>query len=318
MMKTVLFAALVAGGALVLGCGPKVAVDGPGTTPDQGDGGGAKARRASGPAPLRQVLIGEMCPTAAAGRPAVLPLFARGVTWSDDAEDLSARLERSAVRQFTVLGWRGQRAGVFSHAGVADVGMEALAVIGAYTGGSPCAAPSVKKDDGTEVGAGDDATCAAAQAGCGIAFGALERVGGGFGTAMYGEEPEPLELDIGGACVSGAMLLVDVDADGAIEAYPVASFLDPVRAPAEEVIASTREGGSCVATFAVRQAIPAADPKHWRGMDITAVVDVDGDGRREIIATYHYEDHRTVAIYTATDSVARLDLVGEAVPWPRP
>jgi hypothetical protein len=45
------------------------------------------------------------------------------------------------------------------------------------------------------------------------------------------------------------------------------------------------------------------------------VVDLDGDGRREIVMVYQYATRRTWAIYSATATSSRLDLVGEAEPW---
>jgi hypothetical protein len=98
----------------------------------------------------------------------------------------------------------------------------------------------------------------------------------------------------------------------------VAQFLDPVREPADEVSSVARGSQACDPAFGVRHALPPGDPKHWGGLDVVGVVDLDDDGRFEVIAAYHYADRRTWAIYSALDTAARLDLVGEALPWPRP
>jgi hypothetical protein len=50
---------------------------------------------------------------------------------------------------------------------------------------------------------------------------------------------------------------------------------------------------------------------------LLGVVDVDGDGRFELVLVYHYEDRRTIAVYSAVSSPVRLELVGEAIPWQR-
>src|SRR6187401_3451648 len=97
--------------ASVCACGPRVDPADPDRATDTGRG-------ATGPRTgpdrrgTRDVLIGEMCPTAAAGRPAVLPLFLRNVGWQSQAADVSAPLERRNARQFAVLGWDGRRVGV--------------------------------------------------------------------------------------------------------------------------------------------------------------------------------------------------------------
>ena len=47
------------------------------------------------------------------------------------------------------------------------------------------------------------------------------------------------------------------------------------------------------------------------------MLDLDGDGRRELVLAYRYADHRTWAVYSAAGSPVRLELVGEAIPWSR-
>ena len=101
-----------------------------------------------------------------------------------------------------------------------------------------------------------------------------------------------------------------------VEAYPVAEFLSRARAPAEEVLAVPADGPACTPAFARRYVIPAFDSNHFLGMDLIGVVDLDTDGRKELIVVYQYQEKRTWAVYSAKSSVARLDLMAEAVPWP--
>lgn len=322
------------GALLLVGCGVRFDPRGPGTDPsgpeesaaaansDLTDAGGAAAakqtptrvRAVVRPTHTPDILVGEMCPRGAGGRASVMPLFLRSTTWSIDGEDVSLPIERRTARSFSILSWHGQRAGVFSVAGAADVGLERTVAIGAYAGDSPCVMPA-EDDRPVSENAGSrplEAACVRAQLGCGLAVASVDS------SAMrpYEEDPDPLELPVGGACVAGGKLIVDLDGDGIKEAYAAASFLDPVRAPAEEVLAVTADGAQCSPAFAVSRVLTGRNPKHFRGMDLVGVLDIDNDGRSELIVAYHYSERRTWAVYTAASTVARLDLVGESVPWP--
>ncbi len=294
--------------ASVCACGPRVDPADPDRAADTGRG-------ATGPRTgpdrrgTRDVLIGEMCPTAAAGRPAVLPLFLRNVGWQSQAADVSAPLERRNARQFAVLGWDGRRVGVFSVAGASEVD-DGVAAIGAFAGGSPCEKPR-RPGQAKEL----QADCVTAQAHCGLAVAVLEAAGG-FEARPAEEDPDPAPIEPAGLCVAKGLLLVDVYADGTSEAFPVGAFLDEARGPADEVGAVSPGGARCDRpVFAARGVVPPGDPRDWRGMDVVGVADFDGDGRREIVAVYQYAGRRTWALYSATDFPGRLDLVGEAVPW---
>lgn len=299
-------AVLIPLAAVLAACGPRVQPTGPGPGP----GGAtrpapARVQPAVRP-PVREVLVGEMCPRSADGRPAVKPLFMRGLGWSVAAEDVGTPIERRSAQQFSVLAWDGRRAGVFSVAGIADLGDETMAV-GAYAGNSPCARP---RDAGD---AGYHPDCVTAQNHCGLSVALLER--GGADEQPLAEGADPVSLPAAGACVAKGMLLVDIDGDGSEEAFAAEEFVNAVRAPAEEVLAVPRGSETCAPTFAIHHAVPPSDPKHWRGLDVLGVLDLDGDGRREIILIYQYATRRTWAIYSATSTVGRLDLVGEAEPW---
>jgi hypothetical protein len=285
-------------------CGPRVRPD----RAEEKEPPPRTTRPATEPAPGREVLIGEMCPDGAGGRPAVAPLLVRAVGWSDDAGDVGAQLERNA-RAFAVLGVDGRRAGVFEVLGAADVGLPAEVAIGSYAGRAPCAPYS---DEG---GAAEDPACKKATRGCGLAVASIDRV-----SAETGEAPE---IATGGGCVSGDSLVVDVDGDGAAESFPLAGFVDPVRAPAEEVLAAPVVSPSCTPRFAIYEQVVkpppekgvADDPRYHVTLDVIGVADLDGDGRHEIVVTFRYPEGRTVAVYSALRQSGRLDLVGEAVPW---
>lgn len=290
---------------LASACGPRVDP----ADPEQAAGAGpVGARPPAEKRGARDVLIGEMCPGAAGGRPAVLPLFLRSVGWQSQAADVAAPLERRSARQFAVLGWDGRRVGVFSVAGAAEVD-DGVAAVGAYAGGSPC-----EKRRAPGGGKELEADCVTAQSHCGLAVAVLE-ASGGFEARPAAEDPDPVDIEPAGLCVAKGLLLVDVDGDGKNEAFPGAGFLDEARGPADEVGAVPAGGATCQPRFAARGAVPPGDPRDWRGMDVVGVADFDGDGRRELVAVYHYAGRRTWALYSATDVPGRLDLVGEGVPW---
>ncbi len=299
--------------AVLAGCGPRNAPRGPGVEPAEPAAataapGGRQIPRAK--APITETLIGEMCPSGAHGRPAVMPIFVRTLSWSADESDAGAAVRDGRARMFSVFGWDGSRAGVLSVAGSTDVQLGRPVAIGSYVGRPPCVPGGAK--DSTP-----DPACHFAQTDCGLAVAPLEAAGG-FGARPFGEEPAPLQLDTGGACVVDGLLVVDIDGDDHPEAYRVEDFRGPVRAPTDEVSAVNRTAPSCKPAFAMQNVLPPGDPKHWRGLDVVGVLDLDGDGRRELVLCYHYSDRRTWAIYTADETPTRLELVGESTPWPRP
>src|SRR5262245_12515902 len=71
-------------------CGPRVQPDRP--FPEE-----AVVHRERAPKPLRagrQVIVGELCPRGAAGRPAVAPLLMHTTQWVDTANDVTGAVER--------------------------------------------------------------------------------------------------------------------------------------------------------------------------------------------------------------------------------
>jgi hypothetical protein len=286
---------------LLAGCGPRVA---PGAVGDEPTASPTRptAPRA-GPASARAVVIGEMCPAAAGGRPGVAPWFVRQLGWLDQPEEVAAPIARGAARQFAVLAFDGRRAGLFSAIGLAESDGERLAA-GGYAGTSPCTRPSTI-DGAREL----DPACVRVQRECGIALAEVVTAG----QAPVGEDPEPIVLDVGGACVVGGALVVDLDGDGVAERYPVAGFLDEASAPAEEVVALPGEAPACQPRFSLPELVPGRHPRGFEGMDLLGVIDADGDGRRELLFQLRYAGRRTAALYAAPDTAARLELVGEAI-----
>jgi hypothetical protein len=47
-------------------------------------------------------------------------------------------------------------------------------------------------------------------------------------------------------------------------------------------------------------------------LDLLGVIDLDGDGRKELVIALRFPTVRTVVVYSASQSSQRLELVGEA------
>jgi hypothetical protein len=258
----------------------------------------------------RQIVVGEMCPQAAAGRPAIAPLVMRTGTWIDAQAELASVVERGSVPRFVVFGVDGKVAGVFDTLGLTDIGIPQQVASGTYVGGMPCTA------DAGQGQRTEDPRCTSATGGCGIAVAELAR--------PYDPPPIPV-LQTGGACLAGDALAVDLDGDNVMEQFPLASVLDGGRSPAAEWTASQVAGGACKPAFELYgvQLTPVAepgkpiDPKHVVGLDVLAVVDLDGDGRKELVLALKFPTVRTIAVYTAPDSARRLELAGESQSFPR-
>ena len=265
-------------------------------------------RRPSSGGGGQAAMLGELCPTAAAGRPGVAPVAARLVSWTNAPEALAAPLDRGQTGAFAVLGADGRRVGVFTAIGTADG-----VAMGSYAGGSPCARPAAA--GGTGGAPADDPACVAATGGCGLAVAPIS-TGGAF-TGL-----EPPDVATAGACVSDGNLIVDIDGDGAGEAFPLSGVLDGSRAPADEIPATAVVAAPCTPSFsryglAIAVDAAIADPRHKVTVDVLGVLDLDGDGRRELVLGLRYAERRTIAVYSAIDSAARLSLIGESEPWPK-
>ncbi len=293
---------------LMLGaCGPAVRPPEPPTEP----GPEVRNERIQKPVKAgREVMIGELCPQGAAGRPAVMPLVMRTAVWNDGAADVANVVERGGVPRFAVFGVDGKLAGAFDTLGLVDVGLGQSVAAGTYVGAPPCT---------SDAGGGqrlEDPKCAPATGGCGLAIGELGRA----------EDPPPLTgFQTAGACLSGDALALDVDGDGVLESFPLASVLDSVRSPAKEWTAAPTAGAACTPTFQIfglRLAPPpdrgkAVDPKQIVEMSVLGVVDVDRDGRRELILALKFPTVRTIVVYTASDTPQRFELAGEGQAFQR-
>jgi hypothetical protein len=306
--------------ALLLACGPTVKPASPPAEPEPI----TRIQHAGKVDPAgRRILVGEMCPQGAGGRPAVAPLVMRGVSWSDNTAEVAATVERGSVPRFSVFGVDGKIAGTFESLGIVEVGIAQSVATGTYVGASPCTygvtpGGSAPKAGGKSMDTrAEDPKCGPATKGCGIAVGEITSP----------DEPDrKASFATGGACVSGTELAVDIDGDGTIESFPIAAALDGIRAPAAEWTASPTATATCTPTFHVydmKLAPPPAPPsKPNKGvvvvdkggvtLDLLGVIDLDADGRRELILAMKFPTVRTIVVYTATASAQRLELAGEA------
>ena len=296
---------------VVLGCGPAVRPDRPPSEPSP-----IAKPQLHKPAVTsgRQIMIGEMCPQGAAGRPAINPIAMRTVAWTDDDQELANVVERGGVGRFTVFGTDGKTAGVFDTVGLADIGFGQSVASGTYVGAAPCTSDAGKGQRNEEP------KCGLATGGCGLAIGELGRP----------DDPrETVGFKTAGACISGDALAVDIDGDGKIEAFPFSGVLDSVRSPAQEWSAAPTAGAACKPDFHVYyvKLVPQAEPgrpldpklieKQTVTLHLLGVVDVDGDGRMELILELEFATVKTILIYTASGSAQRLELAGENAAFPR-
>lgn len=289
----------------IAACGPSVK---PASVPDQPGpiAQSQKSRRVD--ATGRRVVVGEMCPEGAGGRPAVAPLIMRGVTWNDNPAEVATAVERGTVPRFFIYGVDGKVAGTFDTLGIAEVGIGQSVATGTYVGASPCTY-GVTPRPGEQPRA-EDPACRPVTKGCGIAVGDI---------TTTEETPAKAAFATGGVCVSGNDLAVDIDGDGKIESFPIAAVLDGIRAPAAEWPASPTATASCRPTFQVYN-LKIAPPPHAnkkdadKGLvtvDVLAVIDLDGDGRKELVLGMRFPTTRSIVVYTASSTPERLELAGE-------
>lgn len=257
----------------------------------------------------RQLVVGEMCPQGAGGRPAVMPLVMRTVSWNDNPQEVTAVVERGSVPRFVVFGVDGKIAGRFDTLGIAEIGPQLSVASGTYVGAPACSADR----DGEHV---DDPKCTAATGGCGLAVGELGRPD---------EPPEMTNLATAGACLQGDAIAVDVDGDSVMEQFPIAGVLDGIRSPAKEWSAAPVVGAKCTPVFQLHdlKIVPQLEPgkgsaaQHIVGLDLLGVLDLDGDGRNEVVLALKFPTVRTIVVYASSGSPQRLELVGEGQAFPR-
>lgn len=290
-----------------MACGPSVK---PPSPPSEPEPIVKDKKPAKGTPGGRQVVVGEMCPQGAGGRPAVAPLMMRSVGWNDTAAEVDATVERGSVPRFFVFGVDGKTAGTFDTLGIVEVGIAQPVATGTYVGSSPCTYGGPKQTDPRA----EDPKCGNATKGCGIAVGDI---------TSPDDPPRTAGYATGTACMSGSDLVVDIDGDGKLESFPIAASLDGIRAPAQEWTASPTaapaSAADCKPTFQIYglQLAPEARPKQpaEKGLvtvDVLGVADLDGDGRKELILAMKFPTVRSIVVYTATESPQRLELAGEA------
>jgi hypothetical protein len=293
-------ACVLALGALVA-CGPSVRPDKP--FPEEPVMHRERVRPAQRSG--RQVLVGELCPQGAAGRPAVAPLMMRTTQWTDATTEVTNAVERGSVPRFVAFGVDGKIAGVFDTIGLADISLGQSVASGTYVGGPPCT---------SDAGQGqrtEDPRCGAATSGCGLAVAELTRPD---------DPPETPAYQTGGACLSGDALAVDIDGDGVAEVFPLSGVLDGIRGPAQEWPANGNLTARCAPRFVLydvrllpeAQAGKPPDPKAVVMLDLLGVVDLEGDGRKELVIALRFPTVRTIVVYGASSSPGRLELIGEA------
>ncbi|HUJ60965.1 MAG TPA: hypothetical protein VLX92_20820 [Kofleriaceae bacterium] len=265
----------------------------------------------------REIVVGEMCPQGAGGRPAVAPLIMRGVQWTDSVAEVSATVERGGVPRFGVFGTDGKLAGAFDTLGMVDVGINVPVASGTYVGAPPCTYEVAAKPAAGQLATrAEDPKCAPATGGCGLAVGELEHPD---------EPPDVPQFQVGGACLSGDSLAVDIDNDGRPESFPLHDVLDGIRGPAQEWPAAPTAAATCTPHFQLYDIKLAPEPDPGKPvdakavvmMDVLGVVDLDGDGRREVVLALRFPTVRSVVVYSSIDSPERLELVGEATSFPR-
>jgi hypothetical protein len=300
---------------LIVACGPAVKPPLPPPEPEPIAKVGRTPVHVSG----RQILVGEMCPQGAGGRPAVASLVMRTVQWTDNPGEVASAVERGSVARFLVLGADGKMAGFFDTLGLVDIAPSQSVASGTYAGASPCSAAAAANPQpgGAAVGTrADDPRCTAATGGCGLAIGELSHPD---------EPPETPSYATGGACLAGDELAVDIDGDGKVESFPIAEMLDGIRGPASEWSAAPTAAAACTPRFQLYdiKLLPRPEggkPVSAKGtvtVDLLGVLDLDGDGRKELVLALRFPSVRSIVVYSAVDSPLRLSLVGEAVSFPR-
>jgi hypothetical protein len=266
----------------------------------------------------RQIVLGEMCPQGAGGRPAVAPLIKRSVGWTDTPNEVTDTVERGSVPRFFVLGVDGKQAGVFDTLGIVEVGIAQPVASGTYVGASPCSyGVTAQPKPGAVADRAEDPKCTQVTRGCGIAVGEI---------TTKSDPPPRIDISTGGACMVGNELQVDIDGDGTLEAFAIAGALDGIRGPASEwTAASTASAAStCTPTFQIYDLKLAPEPRPGKNadkgvvvVDVLGVVDLDADGRKELILSMRFPNVRSIVVYTATESPQRLELAGEATSFNR-
>lgn len=258
-----------------------------------------KEPTASGVSAVRKdshpVFLGWYCPDAAAGRPALRPLMAKDTEWTADPKALAKAIGTRRARQLSVLAWQGHRAGAFAVAGLARDARGSMA-IGSYLGSPPCQGPATVGEPGA-----DDPVCLSQTHGCALAIGPMEAAGG-FESRPYEEDPDRQEIAVASACEAESVLVMDTDLDGKPERFNISDLQTETDAPVELALAPT-SSAQCLPNF-------AAPSSALGDLVRLAVIDVDGDGRPEVL---YRRGAGEFLLYGAPSNPARLELLGRAL-----
>ncbi len=247
---------------------------------------GSRAKPPPPPAKDPDVLLGWMCPTAAAGRPGVVPIAHYAGRWSVDPSRSRRLIAGKSARQFSVLGWLGKRSGLFSVAGAATSGGKSLAV-GSYAGSPPC-----HDEQGENISA-----CITATGGCAIAVARLEP-SGGLKARPFEEDPDPHDIRARRLCLDAKEVQLDVDGDGRAERFPRSSFFVGSELPSE-LVATSSAKTSCDVPLAVAQLQPS--------LYIVGSADFDDDGRSDFLLLHRGKSETVLALYRSTQTPLRLE-----------
>ncbi len=240
------------------------------------------------------LLLGWYCPTLAAGRSGVTPLWSKEPMWDSDLPAMAKAIGTRRVKQFSVLGWKGKVSGHLSVMGLATLSGNSIA-IGSYAGSSPCEMASLGQASQL------DASCVAQTQECGLAVATLEPAGG-FESRPYEEDPDEMELALQSSCVSEQVLRLDIDGDGKMDYFSIEDLLRDGVAP-EELPAAAADGAECEQGFA---------GEAGKGLVRVATLDVDGDGRVEVLFLRGSDEF---LLYGAPNHPGRLERLGVARGW---
>lgn len=247
-------------------------------------------------------VIGDLCLNRSLSRMNLFPRFrVSGDRWSAEAGVVRAPL-LAASHKFTALGLDGSTVAVFLTETDPSMG-EMSGFVGEYRGSSGgCSAGDAEQKVG-------DWACIAA-GGCGLAV------------SRVGEPVSPrwkMDISTAFSCVENGVLVLDINGDGVDEAFDLAAFAEQSGLEAESaetaaVVRGRLHGRSeCEREFIWYQLKRGPS----RAVDVLGVVDLNGDGRHELVIAVRGSGSRSIAVYQARDDGLRLDRVAVAnSEWP--
>jgi hypothetical protein len=223
------------------------------------------------PPPARAFAVARVCPDGA--QPSAQLLAARiAGGWTAKAKELGPIVRYARLARIGVFAWEGKRAGIFTVGGATG---PSPTVVGGFAGRRPCDPPILGPKE-------VDPLCKTVMGACALGVGWVD-------PPDLDSVPEP---QLGTACALEGRLVVDVDRDGTPESFPLAALA----AEDGEVTGGPRAGACPKPAFATRLT---------SSVDLVAVVDLDEDGRFEIVL----QSRSRWILYAAKQSASRLDRV---------